>query len=53
MHQQENSKIFYANIGREPYMVNRYMRPKGLTSYKVIPDTNDADLEFLKRKQMH
>ena len=29
------SKIFYANIGREPYIINRYVRPKGLSSFKL------------------
>lgn len=51
--QQENSRIFYANIGREPYMINSYMRPKGLTSYKLQQDTTESDKDFQMRKFMY
>ena len=46
----QNQKVFYANIGKEPYIVNSYMRSKGLSSFKLVRDQNESDVEFLKRK---
>ena len=34
-------------------MVNRYMRPKGLSSYKLARDASESELDFQRRRDMH
>lgn len=50
---KNGSKIFYANIGREPYIINRYVRPKGLSSFKLSELPTESELEFKKRKDLY
>lgn len=51
--QKNNQKVFYANIGREPYIVNQYVRPKGLSSFRLTKDQSENEKEFSKRKDIY
>lgn len=58
-HQQEaqrreptpsNSRVFYGNVGREPYRVNHYVRPKGLSTFKLVKNPTEKEVDFERRK---
>ena len=52
--EQKSEKVFYENIGgSEPYHVNRYLRPKGLTTFKLTRSPSENENEFLKRKDLY
>ena len=44
--------IFYQNIGKEPYIINKYVRPKGLSSFRMVPNRSEAELEYAKRMKL-
>ena len=44
-----NSRIFYSNIGNEPYRINQYVRPKGLATFKLVQNPREKDADFTKR----
>ena len=49
---RENQRIFYANIGQEPLIVNKYVRPHGLASFKLAHTQSQAEIEYNKRKEL-
>ena len=53
MKQKDRSRAFYDNIGREPHIINKYARPKGLQSFKMNRSTSESETEFLMRKGIH
>ena len=41
---------YYKNIKQEPYIVNKYIRPKGLPVHKYEAIKRDEEVEYEKRK---
>ena len=48
-----NSQIFYGYIGKEPYRINSYVRPKGLASFKLVQNPTEKEMDFAKRKESY
>lgn len=44
---------FYKNIQQEPYIINKYVRPKGLPVHKYEAIKSEQEIEFQKRKLIY
>ena len=44
---------FYKNIQQEPYIINKYVRPKGLPVHKFEAIKSEQEIEFQKRKLIY
>ena len=50
---EKNKQQFYENIGQEPYIISKYLRPKGLTSQKLVKETTEDEQAYLQRKAVY
>ena len=50
---QQTEQVFFKKLGQKPYIINKYVRPKALSTFKLEPSQSESEFTFAKRQQLY